>query len=288
MNPTNNEGCFTLEYTKEAYRQYYAEKFITDYNHGPLTKGDIDPVDAKNMIALLNNRAKVSVTGVFFDEIRLENEVEGGSCSAIALKVAKLAVDLFNSLDVEAEDFCDQYLAKITDAVKSLNREGIKKSGPGKRFRKEIRSLQGAYNTICVDKSQKVDDIAQEKIKAIGSYYNLTVKQSTDQLNVKSNDNFEEDLNRQLQSLSDGVYLIRILQLEDNHKLETKGHSVVYVKHQKGLETYFDTQLGLYDLTIADNGNKEKKHLIYHSLRSADMRFGVDCLKFHKLDKGDF
>lgn len=259
---------FVREYTRQMYQRDYKEAFLGDYNHGPLRQGEIDPNESHRIIEVLNRRAP---KGVFFNPDLLEKELEGGACSAIALCVAKKAVEL------EAEP--ESFLLKIAETVRLLNAEALKGSQAAKSGRRRMRSIQAAFNTICVDKTQKVDDIAQEKIRAIAAYYSLGVQSSTEQIRVAGNDALQEDIERQLRALDEGVYLLRILHLEDNHKLEAKGHSVVYMK-LPGIEAYFDAQLGLYDLTKSVGEND----LLYQSLRSAQLRFQVDCFKFHKLE----
>lgn len=104
------------------------------------------------------------------------------------------------------------------------------------------------------------------------------VSASTDEIKVNDPKTSHLTVQKQLDELSEGVYLFRTIQFEENHKLETHGHSTVYIKYQKAI-FYFDTQLGLYDLS------QGKEELIFNSLLSANQHFHIDYSRFHKLFK---
>lgn len=273
-----------LEYNKVVYQNYYSSNLVSDFNHGPLTKGDIDISHVEKMIKQLNEIASQTTKNIFFDVKKIVKSLEGGSCSAIAFSIAKTALVLLRKLDMSSKNDRSQLVNKIAEAVKEINKSATNKKTKYSQSRKLIRSIQTAFNTITINHEIETKDVAQDKINALAGYYNVTVIESTEEIQVANNSLFEADLDKQLQKLSNGVHLLRIIHFENNHKLETQGHSVVYIKYNQELELCFDTQLGFYDLTL-DESSEDKKHFLYHSLRSANERFHVDTCKFHKLEE---
>lgn len=276
-------SSFVLDYSKGVYQDYYKNSFLSDFNHGPLTKGDINISSVKKIINQLNEKCSEDNSNISFDSEKIEKSLEGGSCSAIALRIAEVAISLMEKLDMTLKEDQMQLVNKIAKAVEDINKIATKKNNTSSKLREDIRSIQSAFNTITIDREKETTDVSQDKVKSIASYYNLTVTTSTEEVLVANNSLFEIDIYKQLKSLENGVHLLRIIQFEDNHKLETKGHSVVYIKQDQELELYFDTQLGFYSL--AETMDKGKKHIIYNSLQSAGVRFQVDTCKFHKLER---
>lgn len=44
----------TIEYSREAFQKIYQQQLLNDFNHGPLTKGPVDPSKVRETIARLN------------------------------------------------------------------------------------------------------------------------------------------------------------------------------------------------------------------------------------------
>lgn len=254
-----------LEYNQRDYQKNYSAEFITGFHHGSMAKGPVDVKSVEAFVATLNEKVVNVTTAVSFKQEAIQPILEGGSCSSIALRVCQAALITLQQLDCQSSDLIDSVKAKI-DQINALSPSG----------RKEVRSVQAAFNTIQVDTSMKVDDICQNKIKALAAFYDLKVCQSTEELAIEKSDDCERKFAETIKTLNPGVYLVRILQKEENHKLEKQGHSTVYIKDQHGEELYFDTQLGLYHVS-------EAQDLIYRSICSALRRFGVNACKFHQL-----
>lgn len=131
-----------------------------------------------------------------------------------------------------------------------------------------------------MDPAIPVADLFQEKIKAIVALSGLTVSESTEGMKAENGPQFAQNMQQQMQKLAPGIYLLRIIEAGDNHKMEVQGHSTLYIK-QKGRELYFDTQLGLYDLARKIDACPP---FVPSSILSAKTRFQVDLCKFHKLE----
>lgn len=264
----NIQNICILNYNQDDYKNAYASQFIAPFNHGPMTKGPINKEDANQYISELREKAKAISPAISFDDSKLENELEGGSCSSIALIVAKSALNYLKGPN------------QGVNGLKECLQETISKIGKTKSDRLKIRTIQAAFNTIFVKPDVQAADIRQEKIKALAAYYNIKVLHSTDELIIDEHQACQEHFYETIKKLEAGVYLTRIIIKENNHKLEKCGHSTVYIKLPQGEELYFDTQLGLYDLTQNQN---QKIHFINHAFYSAKKRFNIDCGKFHQL-----
>lgn len=252
-----------LGYNQMDYQKKYPEQFITGFTHGSMTKGPIDVNRAKEIVKILNEKISNNKAAVHFDESSIDKELTGGSCSSIAFRVGLIALEhLKNSND----DGLPNCVKEIVEKMNKLPRSG----------RKEVRTLQGAYNTIQVDTSIKTDDISQEKIKALASFFDMKIGQSTEELIIDETDHCKTACDGMMNKLHAGVYLVRVIRKENNHKLETQGHSTIYIKLENGNALFFDTQLGLYNVD-------HKQDLIYQSMCALKRHFSVDACKFHQL-----
>lgn len=265
-----------LPYTPDAYKNHYNLSFITDFAHKPFAAGVTNLEEAKELIVQLNSVNKTK--SISFDANMLtNNQLTGGACSAIALRVAREVFNLTEQLEKENLTKSDRKCAlfnKIRQIIEEVNQEGKSSKTSGKAM--HTRTIQQAFNTICVDRNKAVEDVFQDKIKAIASFYNLTVSKSSEEAVVNEECNMQELLERQIGSLDAGIHLLRIIDYKYNHKLENCGHSALYIKLGK-VNLYFDPALGLYHLV-------DRVELVYNALKSAQQRFKVDRFRFHKLE----
>jgi hypothetical protein len=264
-----------LNYQANEFQDYYQEEFLTGFNHGPCTKGSTDPQIVQQVITRLNERVSPAASCISFDANRIEENLTGGSCSSIALSIIRSYFDYLKTPGDHTEQNKREALINI---VTKLTADSTSKSKTASHARNKTRSIQTAFNTITVNRAYNIDGVTQEKIKALASYYDLAVCHSTDSVLV--NDDFsEKHFNDSLRALSDGIYLVRVIQKEDNHKLEHHGHSTIWFKFSDNQQVYFDTQIGLYRISQTS----EKMHVILHALQSAKNRFQIDELSFHQL-----
>lgn len=272
-----------LPYQVEDYKVFYSDEYITEFQHAPLAKGATDPKDALRIVEQLNQFAQKEVKNIRFNpEMITGNQLIGGACSVVSLRVAKSVLEIVEHLaarkGMSEEDKEKILINKIRQCVEEINLEAASNKKNYEERRKEMRTLQQAFNAITVDRKVETADVVQDKINALASYFQLQVSESTPQ--IQGDETLEENLHKQMKQLSCGVYLMRIIDYKYNHKLEEKGHSVVYVKTPHS-ELYFDPALGLYMLFK----QIEKVNLIYDALLSAKLKFQVDQLSFHKLEK---
>lgn len=275
-----------LPYTTQAYQDLYEDEFITTFTHGSLAEGKTDPAKALKFVNQLNAGSSQVIPCITFNQKMLKgNQLTGGSCSAIAFRVGKEALSLLKSLQggkqLNPSSRERSFASHLSRFVQMQELIATGTAADEKREQLEIRSEQMALNTITVDRDAlRSGNAVAEKISAMAPFYGLKVVESSPELRVRENGQLETHLSKQMQSLKEGVYFLRIIIEENNHKLEQKGHSVVYIKTDRA-EYYFDAALGFYHLFQEST----KTNLIYNALLSANQRFEVDVLTFHRLEE---
>lgn len=284
-NTTKTQNS-VLGYEREIYQSYYEDEFIVDFIHKSFATGVVDVEEVQKTVTLLNEIAQKETQNISFNPGRIKKgeQLTGGACSTVALRVAQAVVELFEKLNKrdKLNDINKHFilLNRIRRVIEEFNVAGTKRTPQSENFRKQTRSIQYAFNTITVDRTREVQDVCQDKIKALAAYYELNVSYSTPSVDVKNLAELELNVNKQLKSLKCGVHLLRMIDYKYNHKLENQGHSATYIKTPVG-EIYFDPALGLYQLLKEDG----KTNLIYNALLSAQLRYKVDLFSFHKLEK---
>lgn len=273
-----------LPYEDAAYRKFYANEFIAEFDDGPLATGTIDLEQAKGIVTTLNEKVpKVTQVVTFNAEMLTGEQLGGGACSAISLTIAKGAFKIIAELEKNSE-LTQEHKVRVLAARLGLlvnEMHAIAKSNnkESEAAKKQLRTLQYAFNAITVDRIVKVAHVVEDKMKALATHFALDVSESTPEVQVSGNSNLESQIKTQTKTLKNGVYLIRVIDFKNNHKMENCGHTITYIKFLES-EFYFDPHLGLYQLFA----ESKKANLIYNALVSAQKKFKVDFMSFHKLE----
>lgn len=281
VTTTSNQ---VLSYDDVDYRAFYRNEFIAEFNHGPLAQGITDQNKAKQIVEALNESVLKETAAVTFNQAMIKtNQLTGGACSVISLQVAKAAFEILEQL-AKQDDLTEEhkgriFIQRVAQTVNDIHVLGKVNNKKNEEARRDIRTIQQAFNAITVDRTVKVDHIVQEKMKALAIYFGFRISESTPEIQVNGNLKLKALVEEQMQTLKEGVYLIRVIDYTNNHKLENCGHTIIYIKSLKS-ELYFDPRLGLYQLFA----ECQKTNLIYNALLSAQMRFKVDVVSFHKLE----
>ena len=272
-----------LEYNSEAYHSFYDYEFIASFTHTNLATGQIDADKVLELVERLNGSARIYVPSISFEQEMVKgDQLVGGSCSAIAFRVAKKALLLMKEhppLNPSNRELC--FAIRFSEFVRNFEEDANSKRQQAKVIQFAIRNEQAAFNTITVDRDLiRCGNGVSEKISALALFYELKVVKSSCELRVKGNAQLEQQLLEQIKNFKAGVYLMRIIQEKYNHKLEEKGHTAVYI-HTGCSEYYFDPALGAH--TVFPESTKP--HLIFNALLSANQRFGVDVASFHQIEE---
>jgi hypothetical protein len=104
----------------------------------------------------------------------------------------------------------------------------------------EMRSRQIAFSSITVDPKARID-ISRSKIESCVKVHNFAIDHCTNEIDITAEAGL---LQKEISSLPPGVYFIRMLKPKNNHKLEARGHSMIYV-HEKDVSFFYDNNSGL-------------------------------------------
>lgn len=276
---------FVLPYNVEGFSNFYRNEFITGFTHTTLATGQIDRKQAEEHLGRLNERSIQIMPSIFFNQEMLTgNQLEGGACSAVSFRIINEVFDIFQTLSNASvgSDLREiMFSVRLLKSVCALEEVATGSRGPDKAGQMAIRTEQMALNTITVDRDKvRSGNAVPEKIRAMATFYGLKVVESYPELRVKGNQDLDRQLSEQLNGLKEGVYFMRIIQEKYNHKLEEKGHSIVYIKTIKS-EYYFDVALGCY-IPFNEAG---KVNLVCNALLSANARFGVDVMSLHRMEE---
>ena len=106
----NSSKATPVALKKATYQKLYEGQFLTDFSHGPITKGTINRNEVVKDIEFLNERMKELNIAIRFDAIKVENQLENGACSVIGLEFARQAIKNFekDSFVKDMVDFVNQ------------------------------------------------------------------------------------------------------------------------------------------------------------------------------------
>jgi hypothetical protein len=261
----------SLKYNSETYKNAYNSCFVIEFNHGPFTKGEIDEVKCDEIRKRCNEIVKKISSSVSFDS-QIESSLTGGSCTTIAFRIIKVAYEAIKSSgNIETA---------VQNEISSLLQIGKARSNEASSKRKEIRTNQAALNTISISNDARGEDRSNDKAKALAACFGFRVIASSKEITTDSIPEAEQQFTSMQEGLPKGVYLVRTIKKEANHKQETQGHSTVFINAESQGTFYFDTQIGFYAL---NKMGKEMHALIYRSMRSLKEHFQVDACRFHLL-----
>lgn len=74
---------------------------------------------------------------------------------------------------------------------------------------------------------------------------------------------------------------MRVIEKEENAKLEKQGHTSIYIKFSNQRGIYFDCNLELYNAQSSVQNSKEP--IVLSSMESASKRFNIDSCSIYRL-----
>ncbi|CRX38469.1 hypothetical protein [Estrella lausannensis] len=226
--------------------------------------GKYQLLKAKRYVRRLNAK---SAPGIYFNPSKLNGSVEGGTCSAMALKLIKIYL---------------RAKTKAASANEGVARERLlsklsKKSHLFERSSVEYRAIQAALNTIEI--KEVPPDPSGSKVESLVKWRGLEVAWSSNCYRLKKQPSSRKGcpyghLAHDLSGFDEGVYWVRILKPAVNEKLESRGHSLVYIK-ERGLHLFYDPNDGLSCLQPEKAGLIVERQLRYCAelFRTTDVRF---------------
>jgi len=185
-------------------------------------------LDPELFLKVLTKLIAERPANIDFDPTGLDSFDDKGTCSAMAL------------------DFASRYNSKCTASVDKI--QCVIDFKPYYLHNtEEYTSMQTAYNTIQLldkfldisdcDDACKADVLAHEKMQSLANYHDMTLTPVTKTLDWESLN--DEELGSIIDNLPKGTYVIRMIQPNENHKKESYGHTMVFVK-EDDFQLYYD------------------------------------------------
>lgn len=203
--------------------------------------------------------------GIFFDSSRYaKNSSIRGTCTAMSLEFASIYFRLRQELK-DMSPGSETFLDKMR-----LLKEKFEISS------KEMRSRQFAYSSITVDRTVKMD-ISRTKIESCISFHDFETDYCSQEVDLTADTGL---LKQEINALPYGVYFIRMLMPADNHKLEARGHSMIYV-HDKDVGFFYDNNCGLEKLSAMNSGTDGTE--LYERLLNVYKEWDIPKVRFYGL-----
>lgn len=172
--------------------------------------------------------------GVSFNSEKITGEISGGACSVMSLDMLATYFALKQQYLMGSSPNRELFAQKLHEAAERY--AGVSE---------DWRALQAAFNTIEVSREEGVA-LARSKVQSLASYHGFRIDHASRELDISCLS--ETELDREMQSLPDGAYFIRMIKPEENEKMEAYGHSLVYIK-EGGRGFFYDPNYGLRDLS---------------------------------------
>ncbi len=188
-----------------------------------------------------------------------------GTCTAMSLEFASTYFRLrkeWKNLDPGSEPF----LEKIRLV-----------SGNFETSSEEMRSRQSAFSSITVDRMVNMD-VSKNKIESCIKYHDFETDHCSKELDITTEAGL---LQQEIDTLPHGIYFIRMLKPGDNHKLETKGHSMIYV-HEEGVGFFYDNNCGLEKISSAVSKGLVGT-LLCERLLNVHRQWDIPMVRFYRL-----
>lgn len=229
--------------------------------------GASGPVSISKVEAIRDKLDNQSELGIQFNKNNVKDQIEGGTCSAMAFEFLDTYFKLKKSASFQSFE---------TKKLKNRFKEAGKKFATSSE---EMRVRQAAFNTIVVKQSETSEtnvDLSKNKIQSILNYHGYKIDYASEEMDVTTLTS-SSDLHPKMEKMPEGVYVIRILKPADNEKLEEHGHTSIYVKEKKfGL--FYDSNKGLRKLSKLRHGS-----ILFESFKDCFETWQVHKARFYRI-----
>lgn len=226
--------------------------------NGPVSVAKVEAIRAK-----LDARRS---TGIQFNPKKTGPILLGGTCTAMALEFLELYFKA-RKISIKQPD------AQSDMLVHRLIKLGPKFSSSSQK----MRNRQAAYNTIEVQSNDSTIDYSKNKVQSLANYHSFVIDYSSSVIDIERAD--ECSIVKEVDALPEGAFFIRILKSENNEKLESSGHSLVYIK-EGGLGLFFDPNYGVRNLTSSGHSK-----ILFEGLKDCFRSFKVNQARFYRLQE---
>lgn len=220
-------------------------------------RGGVSKEETKKILTRLQRNPS---PGISFDATIVDHSSEIiGTCTAMSIKFA------VNYFRLRNETFESTGSEQFQEKLRSLK-------GKFETSSKKMRSKQLAYSSIKV--TSREIDTSKNKIESCVRSHGFEIDYCSNEMDINEKTSWEENLNK----LDYGVYFIRMIQPRtDNDKLESFGHSMIYI-HEKDAAYFYDNNVGLEKMPEM----QKVKHL-YNRLLSVYQNWNIPSTRFYRL-----
>lgn len=222
-------------------------------------------ISAKIMTVVRQKLQEKAPAGISFDSALYNKHASViGTCTAMSLEFASTYFSLrteFKNMSPASESFIDR-IRLLKDKFETSS--------------EEIRSRQFAYSCIKVDRTVKMD-VTRAKVESCINYHDFGTDYCSKEVDLTTDKNL---LQQEINALPQGVYFIRMLKPADNHKLEARAHSMIYV-HEKDVGFFYDNNWGLEKISAKDCGTGGIE--LYNRLLNVHKEWDIPMVRFYSL-----
>lgn len=221
--------------------------------------GFVSRTQALEVVQLLNQERRV---GIHFNPSKVESHLTGGACSAMSFAFAE---SFFR-----AKQNTSATLSFFLDKIRALGAQFSHCSAT-------MRMRQAAFNTIEVEQGGGIPlDFSKNKVESLARFYRFGIDHASTTIDVQQS-RYQELLKKEITLLPEGVYLFRTIKPARNEKLEELGHSMIYVKENRG-GFFYDPNGGAYYFK-----SSSYFQLLSHALDDCFTQFGTSHARFYRL-----
>jgi hypothetical protein len=189
-----------------------------------------------------------------------------GTCTVISLEFASAYFRLrkeFPELSPASASFLDKLRAL---------------KGHFEKSSEDMRSRQAAYSSITIDRSVEMD-ISRSKTESWIRCHNFVIDRCSSELNITTN---RALLQQEINALPPGIYFIRMHKPSSNHKLEERGHSMIYVR-EEDIRLFYDNNDGLEVIPMAQ---RDADGLV-ERLAGVHQQWDIPLARLYRLREGN-
>lgn len=186
-----------------------------------------------------------------------------GTCTAMSLEFASA----YFRLRKESRDISpghEPFLEKMR-----LLKGSFEKSS------EEMRSRQAAYSSITVDRTLSVD-VSRSKIESCITYHDFKIDYCSKEVDIRGDVDL---LQQEISVLPHGIYFVRMLMPSDNHKLEARGHSMIYI-HEEDVGLFYDNNCGLEKIVARGS---DKSNALQERILNVHRQWDIPMVRFYRL-----
>ncbi|MES2200018.1 MAG: DUF4116 domain-containing protein [Chlamydiota bacterium] len=231
-----------------------------------LKDGIVDSKKIQNFLTVLRKKAK---EGIYFTEPE-SSSLSGGTCSAMSLTFIHEL--LSNKKPITNITEFKSALRELSS--KATTKDCITKSCPS------LRDLQMSFNSIRIapqDRPKNLD-FSKHKIESLAKIYGFSIKTTSQSIAIRD-DQAKTIFKEEMEKLPKGIYLLRALNKADNEKLESFGHSLLFIKAEDFI--------GLYDPSVGMKIASPKRldDFIQNTVLFSLKRYALHEARFYEIEQ---